>query len=86
MILVADIGGTKTLLALADGTLRAQRRHENDTYPTFIALLDDYLEQVRGERFESACLAVAGPVEARTSRLTNRVQWVLSEEALYAQA
>lgn len=76
MILAADIGGTKSLVALYDGNgARARQRYENASFADFLALLDDFLgrQDACDKRLDAACIAVAGPVsdDGRTARLTN---------------
>jgi glucokinase len=79
MILGADIGGTKTLLAAsADGVPLLTRRYANDDYAGFDALLGAFLGELRATHRDAvthACLAVAGPVRADEASLTNRVGW-----------
>lgn len=84
-MLVADVGGTKTLFAVADGnTLQYRQRYENDAFGTFEALLNDYRAHLAntGIELQRACLAVAGPVAAGSARLTNRAHWTLAQDAL----
>lgn len=86
-LLAADIGGTKTLLALAevDGeavTVRAEARYRNDEYVDFDAVLARFLdEHGRGVVVDRAALGVAGPREGGRVRLTNR-PWTIDAEAL----
>lgn len=87
MKLVGDVGGTKTLLALADDkhALHHAVRFLNDEYADFAAVVADYLAQVQ-EPIASGCFAVAGPVEddGRHARLTNR-PWTIDCPALEMQ-
>jgi glucokinase len=74
-ILAGDVGGTKTLLQLldVDGGRRSvvvERRYESGLYPTFDAMLGDFLASNSG-RVDSACFAVAGPVIEKTAEVTN---------------
>lgn len=84
MILGGDLGGTKTLLALAEmagGQPRIIReaRFDSRAYPGFDDLLADFL---RGETgIESACLGLAGPSDGRTAQLTY-LPWRLDAAAL----
>jgi len=80
MQLVADVGGTKTLIAVAEhGVPRHQRRYDNSEFPSFEALLGDYLPTLaEGERarLDGACLALAAPVDGTAPVwLTNRPDW-----------
>lgn len=94
MILGADVGGTKTLLeARAGGTRVLQWRYENDAYPSFEALLDAFLHELRATclgTIEHACIAVAGPVAgavpaSQRATVTNRPDWQLDAAALAAR-
>jgi len=85
--LVADIGGTHTRLALADGgELRpgSIRRYQNADYPAFESLLAPFLRDNAVSGCAGVCLAVAGPVRDDTVRMTN-LGWVLTRAALAAQ-
>jgi glucokinase len=80
MILGGDLGGTKTLLALAelaDGKPRIvrQRRYASADYPDFDTLLGDFLSDAPS--IETACFGLAGPTDGRRARLTY-LPWQLS--------
>jgi len=86
MILAADIGGTKTNLALfspGSDRPREEERHRFETaaYDDPADLIESFLKDYQGEPVTAACLAVAGPVVDGRSRLTN-VSWTLAEEDL----
>lgn len=86
-ILVADIGGTNTRLGLAgrDGiATETLRRYANDEHASFDALTRIYLDQMKVPRCQSACLAVAAPVEAERVRLTNR-NWLIDKAGVARQ-
>ena len=74
MILGGDLGGTKTLLALAErdaaGGIRIvrQQRFASANYPTFEALLGEFL--VDRPAIDSACFGVAGPTDGHSAKLT----------------
>jgi glucokinase len=74
-LLGADIGGTKTLLAIAasDGRLLREQRYRNADFAGFDAVLDAFLADAGGAPIASACCAVAGPLAADggSARLTN---------------
>ncbi len=79
--LVADIGGTKTLVALAarDG-LRQTVRQENDSSEGFLPLLRAYLAELPSDdraRIAGASLAVAAPVGGERVSLSNRPSWLI---------
>jgi glucokinase len=84
MILGGDLGGTKTLLALAevvDGVPRIIReeRFDSRAYPRFDDLLADFVRGSMGIR--SACLGLAGPTDGRAAQLTY-LPWLLDADAL----
>ena len=88
MFLAADIGGTKTLVALGDqGGIRFQKRILNDEYPGAAALIGAFLREAAAAGLpaaaEGSCLALAGPVESGIgrARLTNR-NWEIDAEQL----
>lgn len=88
MFLAADIGGTKTLIALGDQAgIAYQRRFLNDDYAGPAALIDAFLREAKAAglptRAERSCLALAGPVAPGGSRarLTNRA-WQFDAEEL----
>ncbi len=84
MILVGDIGGTNTRLALYEQSaaglaLRQRKDFLNDDHPRLEAMLDVFLAaQPRPLR---ACFGVAGLVVDGACRLTNR-DWLIEEAAL----
>jgi glucokinase len=84
VILGGDLGGTKTLLALAEqraGRLHIvrQQRYASQDYPTFDALLADFL--VDTPTIDSACFGVAGPTDGRHAKLTY-LPWQLAADQL----
>jgi len=90
-VLAGDLGGTKTLLALYQVTgsqLEAveRRRYISAEWPSLAPMLADFLSglPLGYEPPASACMAVAGPVQGGTARITN-LPWSLNQEAL-AQA
>jgi glucokinase len=91
-VLAADIGGTKTLIALAepvDGrlTLVQERRYANADYAGFAAIVADYLARLAPDQrlIKRACFAVAGPVmtagDSEVARTTN-LPWRLDTRRL----
>ncbi|MDJ0822083.1 MAG: glucokinase [Paracoccaceae bacterium] len=75
---VADIGGTNTRVALADGpVVRADsiRRYRNAEVSGLPEALRMFLAEM-GERPAAACVAMAGPVRDGVGRLTN-FDWVV---------
>ncbi len=76
LLLCADIGGTKTLLGLADESgLQADRRYTNADFPDFPAVLAAFLADTRTDpaQVDGGCLAVAGPIadDGHSAQLTN---------------
>lgn len=92
-VLAADIGGTKTLLQIADVTLPVyrsifERRYESKDFAQFDGMIETFLGEARAEQLtipSHACLAVAGPVKTtsadQTATITN-LPWRLSANSL----
>jgi len=86
MILAADIGGTKTLLALYEPQelgLKCikQQRFVSGDYETFEALLACFLAD---EKIIKVCIGVAGPVRNGVCNTTN-LPWVLKASQIAKQ-
>mgnify|MGYP000653877020 CR=1 FL=1 len=84
MILGGDLGGTKTLLALAeidsDGLrIIREQRYASQAYSSFDDLLADFLADAPS--IASACFGLAGPTDGHIAKLTY-LPWQLSGEAL----
>lgn len=84
-ILVGDIGGTKTILGLAETNGCTVRLGETRRYPSlatesFEQLVQCFLYEI-GARIRFAVFAVAGPVQDRRCEATN-LPWVLDAESL----
>lgn len=86
MILVGDIGGTKTVLALlpkeqgvADGMLH-ETRFESGKYSSLEAIIVEFLRETRA-RPVAASFGVAGPVKEQHAQITN-LPWVISAETI----
>lgn len=74
MILGADIGGTKTLLALATGAgIVRERRYPSRDWRSFEALLAAFLAEAGpgAKEISAACFGVAGAVEANRAKVTH---------------
>lgn len=83
--LVADIGGTNTRVALADGiNVRhdSVRRFINAQHAGIAPLIAQYISEC-GARVDGACVAVAGPVANGVGRLTN-LDWGIDKAELAA--
>lgn len=79
-VLVADIGGTNTRVALADGTVLRQgsiRRFRNAGQPALGPILAGYLRDLGSEPCAGLCVAVAGPVRDGAAQMTN-LDWRIS--------
>lgn len=86
LILIADIGGTSSRLAVVgtDGVPNDIRIHRNDDFSGFEAMIEaDLAGRDAGIRtaIGGAVLAVAGPADGETVKLTNR-DWSFSKRAL----
>ncbi|MEN9343669.1 MAG: glucokinase [Chlamydiota bacterium] len=81
MILAADIGGTKTRLALFDlsGNILRQEKFASAAFSDFNSLIHSFLPKREG--IVSACLGIAGPVRDRMCKATN-LPWEVSSDAL----
>lgn len=91
-VLAGDIGGTKTLLCLAEysgGTLSPglERRYASADFPNLGPMIQSFLKTVgdAAAGLSAACLAVAGPVTEeggrQISQITN-LPWRLDSQAL----
>jgi len=91
MILAGDIGGTKTLLRVAeknsDGfTVLYEQRFAGASYVSFSDVLREFVETAKinlGElpSLSAACFGIAGPVRDRKSQLTN-LGWSFDSDRL----
>lgn len=82
--LVADIGGTNTRVALADGRqVRGEtiRRYSNADYPGLETVLRRYIDDEGGVDPIAACVAVAGPVRDGRATMTN-LNWTIDKDTL----
>jgi len=89
MILAGDIGGTKTILALATiidrqaVRLAHVRSFPSQQYASLETIVAAYLAEVQVP-VERACFGVAGPVLGGEATITN-LPWRMSESSLRAQ-
>ncbi|SFS12241.1 glucokinase [Yoonia litorea] len=82
--LVADIGGTNTRVALADGREIVDgtiRRYSNAEFPGLESVLRRYIEDEGGVDPIAACIAVAGPVRDGRATMTN-LDWTMDKDTL----
>lgn len=87
LAVLADIGGTNTRVALADGpVVRATsiRRYPNAEYKArgqdIAEILGDYLAD-NGAKVEGVCVAAAGPVQDGVATMTN-LDWTMDAAKL----
>ncbi len=85
-LLVGDLGGTKTILAIATDEPGKPLLHEKSFasahYDSLEAMIGDYLSGL-DLRIEGACLAVAGPISKGQASITN-LNWFVNAENLRA--
>lgn len=82
--IMADIGGTNTRVALADGLVVRQesiRRFRNSEHSGLAAVLTAYLDEFSDAKPHAACAAIAGPVRDGQGTLTN-LNWTITRELL----
>ena len=82
--LVADIGGTNTRVALAEGRrlLPATiRRYRNAEFPGLETVLRRYIDEEGGVDCAGACVAAAGPVRDGVAHMTN-LDWTIDPAML----
>lgn len=84
-ILVADVGGTKSELAVfpqaTDSASLLQRRYVNSQYANFNQVVGAFLKEYGQAVPHMCCVAVAGVVTGGRATLTN-LPWEISEEKL----
>ena len=82
--LVADIGGTNTRVALAEGVrllTDTVRKYRNADHSGLEPVLRAFIAEEQGVDCKGACVAVAGPVTAGRGSLTN-LDWEIDEPTL----
>ena len=82
--LVADIGGTNTRVALAEGRRilgDTIRRYANKDFPGLESVLRRYSADEGGVDAKAACVAVAGPVRDGRATMTN-LDWTIDKDTL----
>lgn len=89
-VLAGDVGGTKTLLQIAEFDrdryrVVAQQRYENSAYANFSDIVHDFMTEARQPPVRAACFGIAGPVIATATgehvKLTN-LPWILDSARL----
>lgn len=84
LALVADLGGTNTRVALADGKVVRQdsiRRFSNAEFPSLEQVLVRYLADAGLVRVDGVCVAAAGPVRDGVAVMTN-LDWTIDSPQL----
>ncbi len=84
LTLVADVGGTNTRVALAEGARLLPdtvRKYRNADYPGLESVLRLYIEEEDGVDCIAAAVAVAGPVRDGKGELTN-LDWSIDEDSV----
>ena len=84
LALLADIGGTNTRVALADGSIVRRDSavsFKNASYPGLEPILTDYLAQQGLRAVDGACVAAAGPVQNGIAEMTN-LNWTIDAAQL----
>lgn len=85
LLLAADIGGTKSELAIVDLLQTPDtapllyKRYRNSDFPDFQTILDDFLNDSPAPEY--GCLGVAAAIRNDTVKLTN-LDWILEREKL----
>jgi glucokinase len=87
IVLAGDIGGTNTRLALADAAINRVRlleieRFRNEGRRSVHELIQGFL--ANKHRPQAACLAVAGPTDGKSVRLTN-LDWEIDTQDIAAR-
>ena len=84
LAILADIGGTNTRVALADGkVVRADSicKFSNSDYPSLEPVLRQYLAEAGVASVDGVCVAAAGPVRDGVAVMTNR-DWTIDAALL----
>ncbi len=84
-VLVGDIGGTKTILAVFSSELGphkplVEKMYQSAHYATFEEMVRKFLDEVKIQ-VDRACFGVAGPVVSGFARITN-LTWVVDAASL----
>ena len=84
-VLIGDIGGTKTILAVFSGErgprdALARKTYSSAQYETLESMIGEFFEEFPIDT-DRACFGVAGPVIERRARITN-LSWVIDGPAL----
>jgi len=89
-ILAGDIGGTKTLLQLADVDVGSrynvifEKRYISAEWDDLTPMVQDFMQEAALQcdaQVGAACFGIAGPVDGRNARTTN-LPWKLNADAM----
>jgi glucokinase len=86
LVIVADIGGTNTRVALADGAIVRQAsvaKFRNAEHPNLESVLTRYLADQDLTSVEGVCVAAAGPVSDGMAEMTN-IDWTVTSPNIRA--
>lgn len=88
LVLAGDIGGTKTLLQLAevqDGAFHpiCERRFDSAAHHDFSSLLGEFM-RAAARPVDAACFGVAGPIHDQSAKITN-LGWIINGGAVGAE-
>lgn len=83
MILAGDVGGTKTRLAIYDGTTTPQveKVFVSDDYPHLEDIIQTFMQETGVKTLEKVVVGVPGPVNDGEARITN-LPWFISEQKI----
>ena len=88
LILVGDIGGTKTILRLVSVEKNnksfetiTESTYVSNHFPDLVPMVQNFLATADNKKPTIACFAIAGPVVNNSSNLTN-LNWTLNSERL----
>jgi glucokinase len=84
-VLIGDIGGTKTILAVFSSEQGprqpvVEKTYHSTNYETFEKMVGEFLDEVKFQ-LNQACFGIAGPVVAGRARTTN-LTWVVDKALL----
>jgi len=86
-VLAGDIGGTKTLLQIADVApgqydVKYEKRYVSAEYADLTPMVTAFIAEAKTQvdfSVENACFGIAGPVKGRTANVTN-LPWTLDAD------
>lgn len=79
MILIGDLGGTKTHFAVYDPYNRVfEKKYKNEEFNNFVDLLTDFLK-LCPHKVECLSLGIAGPIKDEKCNMSN-LDWIISKK------